>query len=421
MQFAENIQTLNNYNVDIFDKLDTSKTDLGKYYDTVHGYMTFPQLEGEIGPEMYFQGKKMIVWSVNNYLGLANHPEVRETDAKAAQEYGMAYPMGARMMTGQTKYHIQLEQELADFVDKESGYLLNYGYQGVLSIIDSLVDRNDVIVYDSDSHACILDGVRLHMGKRFVYKHNDMVSFEKQLQHAEKFAKRTNGGILVITEGVFGMEGDLGNLKVITDMKDKYNFRLFIDDAHGIGTMGKLGKGTGEHFGVQDKVDIYFGTFAKSFAGIGAFVASHKPIINYLQYNMRSQIFAKSLPMPMVMGALKRLEIMRRSTEQKDKLWLVVNALQKGLKEKGFNLGVTESSVTPVFFDGDDRLVIKVVQDLRENHGIFCSAVVYPVIPKGKIMLRLIPTATHTLEHVEKTIEAFSEIAENFKNGKYAD
>jgi glycine C-acetyltransferase len=407
--------------VDIFDKLDTSKTDLGKYYDTVHGYMTFPQLEGRIGPEMTFQGKNMIVWSVNNYLGLADHPEVREADAKAAEEYGMAYPMGARMMTGQTKYHVQLEQELADFVDKESGYLLNYGYQGVVSIIDALVDRNDVIVYDSDSHACILDGVRLHMGKRFVFKHNDMQSFEKQLQHAEKLTKKTKGGILVITEGVFGMEGDLGNLKVITDLKDKYNFRLFIDDAHGIGTMGKLGKGAGEHFGVQDKVDIYFGTFAKSFAGIGAFVASQKPIIDYLQYNLRSQIFAKSLPMPMVIGGLKRLEIMRRNTEQKDKLWTIVNALQKGLKDKGFNLGVTESPVTPVFFDGDDRLVIKVVKDLRENHDIFCSAVVYPVIPKGKIMLRLIPTATHTLEHVEKTIDAFSVIAENLKKGKYND
>ncbi len=407
--------------MDIFDKLNTAKTDLGKYYDTVHGYMTFPQLEGEIGPEMYFQGKKMIVWSVNNYLGLANHPEVRAVDAEAAQKYGMAYPMGARMMTGQTKYHIELEQKLADFVDKEAGYLLNFGYQGVLSIIDSLVDRKDVIVYDSDSHACILDGVRLHMGKRFVFRHNDMESFEKQLIHAHKLSQKTGGGILVITEGVFGMEGDLGNLKVITDFKDKYQFRLFIDDAHGIGTMGKLGKGTGEHFGVQDKVDLYFGTFAKSFAGIGAFVASKREIINYLQYNMRSQIFAKSLPMPMVMGALKRLEIMQRSTEQKDKLWVIVNALQKGLKDKGFNLGVTESSVTPVFFDGNDRSVINIVKDLRENHGIFCSAVVYPVIPKGKIMLRLIPTASHTLEHVEKTIAAFSEVAENLKNGKYED
>ncbi|MEA2041016.1 MAG: pyridoxal phosphate-dependent aminotransferase family protein [Bacteroidota bacterium] len=407
--------------MDIFKKLDTSKTDLGKYYDSVHGYMTFPELEGEIGPVMKFQGEEMIVWSVNNYLGLANHPEVRKVDSDAAEKYGMAYPMGARMMTGQTKYHVQLEQELADFVDKESGYLLNYGYQGVLSIIDALVDRNDVIVYDSDSHACILDGVRLHMGKRFVFKHNDMESLEKQLKHATNFVNETKGGILVITEGVFGMEGDLGNMKGITELKKIYDFRIFIDDAHGIGTMGAKGKGTGEHFGVQDDIDIYFGTFAKAFAGIGAFVASHKPVINYLQYNLRSQIFAKSLPMPMVMGGLKRLDMMRESTEHKDKLWIIVNALQKGLKENGFDLGVTESSVTPVFFKGDDRLVIKVVKDLRTNHKIFCSAVVYPVIPKGKIMLRLIPTATHTLEHVEKTIDAFSQIAENLKNGKYND
>ena len=407
--------------MDIFDKLDISKTDLGKYYDTVHGYMTFPQLEGEIGPVMKFQGEEMIVWSVNNYLGLGNNPEVRKVDTEAAAKYGMAYPMGARMMTGQTKYHVQLEQELADFVDKESGYLLNYGYQGVVSIIDALVDRKDVIVYDSDSHACILDGVRLHMGKRFVFKHNDMESFEKQLVHATKLTEKTGGGILVITEGVFGMEGDLGNLKTITDLKDKFDFRIFIDDAHGIGTMGAKGKGTGEHFGVQDKIDIYFGTFAKAFAGIGAFVASHKRIINYLQYNLRSQIFAKSLPMPMVIGAMKRLDMMRKSTKHKDKLWTIVNALQAGLKENGFNIGVTESPVTPVFFDGDDKLVIKVVKDLRQNHKIFCSAVVYPVIPKGKIMLRLIPTATHTIEHVDKTIDAFSQIAENLKNGKYED
>lgn len=407
--------------MDIFKKLDTSKTDLGKYQASVHGYMTFPELEGEIGPIMKFQGKEVITWSVNNYLGLGNLPEVRETDAKAAAEWGLAYPMGARMMTGNTKYHEKLEQDLADFVNKESGYLLNYGYQGMVSIIDSLVDRKDVIVYDSDSHACILDGARLHMGKRFVFKHNDMESLDKQLEHATKFVENTGGGILVITEGVFGMEGDLGNLKSITDLKDKYDFRLFIDDAHGIGTMGETGAGTGEHFGVQDKVDVYFGTFAKAFAGIGAFVASKKPIIDYLRYTMRSQIFAKSLPMPMVIGAMKRLDLLKNSPEYKNKLWSIVNALQKGLKENGFNLGVTESPVTPVFIDGDDTLVIKITKDLRENYGIFCSAVVYPVIPKGKIMLRLIPTASHELEHVDKTIEAFSEIQEKLKNGAYND
>ncbi len=407
--------------MDIFKKLDTSKTDLGKFRSTVHGYMTFPKLEGEIGPVMKFNGKDVITWSVNNYLGLANLPEVKKADADAATKYGMAYPMGARMMTGNTKYHEELEQKLADFVGKESGYLLNYGYQGMVSVIDALVDRKDVIVYDSDSHACILDGSRLHMGKRFVFKHNDMDSLDKQLAHATKYLeKNPGGGILVISEGVFGMEGDLGDLKSITDLKDKYDFRLFIDDAHGFGTMGKTGAGTGEHYGVQDKVDVYFGTFAKSMAGIGAFVACDKKIIHYLQYTMRSQIFAKSLPMPMVMGAFKRLEILQNKPEYKDKLWAIVNSLQKGLREQGFNLGVTESPVTPVFFDGEAEMVIAITKDLRENYGIFCSAVVYPVIPKGKIMLRLIPTASHEQEHVDKTIQAFSEIKVKLEDGVYA-
>ncbi len=405
--------------MDIFKKLDISKTDLGKYREAVHGYLTFPQLEGEIGPVMKFHGEDMIIWSLNNYLGLANHPDVRKADADAAAEYGMAYPMGARMMSGQTKFHEQLEQELATFVGKETGYLLNYGYQGMVSIIDSLVDRKDVIVYDSDSHACILDGARLHMGKRFVYQHNNMESLDKQLQHATKYVEQSGGGILLITEGVFGMEGDLGNIKAIVDFKQKYEFRLLIDDAHGFGTMGKTGAGTAEHFGVQDGVDIYFGTFAKSMAGIGGFVASTKEVINYLAYTMRSQIFAKSLPMPMVKGALKRLEIIRNSSEQRDKLWNVVNKLQKALRDKGFNLGVSESPVTPVFFDGDAALISEVIRDLRSNYKIFCSGVVYPVIPKGKIMLRLIPTAMHTDEHIEKTLEAFSHVAENLKNGKY--
>ncbi len=405
--------------MDIFKKLDISKTDLGKYREAVHGYLTFPQLEGEIGPVMKFHGEDMIIWSLNNYLGLANHPDVRKADADAAAEYGMAYPMGARMMSGQTKFHEQLEQELATFVGKETGYLLNYGYQGMVSIIDSLVDRKDVIVYDSDSHACILDGARLHIGKRFVYQHNNMESLDKQLQHATKYVEQSGGGILLITEGVFGMEGDLGNIKAIVDFKQKYEFRLLIDDAHGFGTMGKTGAGTAEHFGVQDGVDIYFGTFAKSMAGIGGFVASTKDVINYLAYTMRSQIFAKSLPMPMVKGALKRLEIIRNSSEQRDKLWNVVNKLQKALRDKGFNLGVSESPVTPVFFDGDAALISEVIRDLRSNYKIFCSGVVYPVIPKGKIMLRLIPTAMHTDEHIEKTLEAFSHVAENLKNGKY--
>ena len=396
-----------------------ANTDLGKYQKVGHGYYTFPKLEGEINPIMKFQGQDVLTWSLNNYLGLANHPEVRKADADAAAQYGMAYPMGARMMTGQTKYHEELEQKLADFVSKERGYLLNFGYQGMVSIIDSLVNRNDVIVYDSDSHACILDGCRLHIGKRFVFGHNNMESLEKQLGHATRYVEKSGGGILVITEGVFGMEGDLGNIKAITDFKDKFKFRLLIDDAHGFGTMGKTGAGTAEHFGVQDKVDLYFGTFAKSMAGIGAFVAGDTYVIDYLQYTLRSQIFAKSLPMPMVIGALKRLELLQNHPELRENLWKIVKAVQSGLRAKGFNLGVTESPVTPVFFDGTVGMVTNIMKDLRSNYKIFCSAVVYPVIPKGKIMLRIIPTAVHTLEHVERTINAFTEVYEKLKKGVY--
>jgi glycine C-acetyltransferase len=405
--------------VDLFKKLQIGDTDLGKYQKVGHGYYTFPKLEGEIAPIMKFMGQEVLTWSLNNYLGLANHPEVRKADADAAAEFGMAYPMGARMMSGQTVFHEELEQKLADFVGKERGYLLNFGYQGMVSIIDSILNRNDVIVYDSDSHACILDGCRLHIGKRFVYKHNDMASLEKQLEHAAKYVQTTGGGILVITEGVFGMEGDLGNLKAITDFKDKFEFRLLVDDAHGFGTMGKTGAGTGEHFGVQDKVDLYFGTFAKSMAGIGAFIAGEKYVIDYLQYTMRSQIFAKSLPMPMVKGALKRLELLQTKPELRENLWKIVNAVQDGLRARGFDLGVTQSPVTPVFFNGTVAMVTNIMKDLRSNYKIFCSAVVYPVIPKGKIMLRIIPTAVHTLEHVEKTINAFTEVADKIAKGVY--
>ncbi len=405
--------------MDIFEKLKPENSDLGKYQQVGHGYYTFPKLEGELNPEMIFQGRKVLTWSLNNYLGLGNHPEVREADAKASKEWGLAYPMGARIMSGQTKYHEELEQKLADFVEKEKGYLLNYGYQGMVSIIDTLLGRNDVAVYDSDSHACILDGLRLHMGKRFVYKHNDMESLEKQLIRAEKLTEKTKGGILLITEGVFGMEGDLGHLHEIVKFKDKYQFRILVDDAHGFGTMGEKGAGTGEHYGVQDKIDVYFSTFAKSMAGIGAFVAADKYIIDFLTYNMRSQIFAKSLPMPMVHGALKRLELLQTKPELKNHLWTVVNALQSGLKEKGFNIGVTESPVTPVFFEGNVAQGANVLKDLRENYNIFCSIVIYPVVPKGTIMLRLIPTAAHTLEHVERTIKAFSDVFEKLQTGEY--
>jgi glycine C-acetyltransferase len=406
--------------VDIFDKIQKNKGPLGQYKEMAHGYFAFPKLEGEIGPRMKFRGKEMLNWSLNNYIGLANHPEVRKVDTEAAAKYGMAYPMGARMMSGQTKYHEELETKLAHFVGKEAGYLLNYGYQGMVSIIDSLLDRKDVVVYDSDAHACIIDGLRLHIGKRFVYPHNNMEKLELQLNHATKLAETTGGGILVITEGVFGMVGDLGKLDEIAKLKEKFSFRLLVDDAHGFGTMGKTGAGTGEHFGVQDKIDIYFSTFAKSMAGIGAFVAGDKDMIDFLTYNMRSQIYAKSLPMPMVIGALKRFELLQSKPELREHLWTIVHALQKGFKEKGFNIGTCQSCVTPVMLNGGIPEASNIVFDLRENYGLFCSMVVYPVIPKGMILLRIIPTAEHSLADVDYTIKCFTEVAEKLKAGKYS-
>lgn len=405
--------------MDVFDKIKKGQSDLGKYRKQAHGYFMFPKLEGEIGSRMKFRGKEVLTWSLNNYIGLANHPEVRKADAESAAKWGLAYPMGARMMSGQTSMHEKLESELADFVKKEDAYLLNFGYQGMVSIIDSLVNRNDVIVYDSEAHACILDGMRLHIGKRFVYQHNDMSNLSRQLERATKLADKQGGGVLVITEGVFGMAGDLGKLDEIVALKEKYPFRLLVDDAHGFGTMGKTGAGTPEHFDVEDKVDVLFCTFAKSMAGIGAFVAGDEDIINYLRYNMRSQIFAKSLPMPLVEGSLKRLELLRTKPELRTKLWEIVNALQTGLKAHGFNLGVTESPVTPVYLSGSVPEATNLVMDLRENYNVFCSIVIYPVIPKGQLLLRLIPTAVHSLEDVEYTIKAFTDMRANLEAGKY--
>ncbi|MDT8393511.1 MAG: aminotransferase class I/II-fold pyridoxal phosphate-dependent enzyme [Bacteroidales bacterium] len=407
--------------MDIFEKVMNKPGPLGKYRDKAEGYYMFPKLEGELSNKMMFMGTEKLVWSLNNYLGLGNHPEVRKADAEAAKDWGMAYPMGARMMSGHTKYHEQLEQELADFVGRKSAYLLNYGYQGMVSIIEAMVDRNDVIVYDSEAHACIIDGMRLHFGKRFVYPHNDMENLEKELTRAQKITNQTGGGILVITEGVYGMSGDLGKLKEICALKEKYPFRLLVDDAHGFGTMGPTGAGTDEFLGVQDQVDLYFATFAKSMAGIGGFIASDTKIISYLKYTLRSQIYAKSLPMPMVIGALKRLDMIRSSTEQKEKLWTIVNALQSGLKKKGFNLGNTQSPVTPVMLSGGVNEATQITYDLREKYNIFCSIVAYPVVPKGIILLRLIPTAVHTLEDVEYTIEAFTFVKEKLEKGLYKD
>lgn len=393
---------------------------MGQYRQDAHGYFMFPKLEGEIGPHMVFRGKKVLNWSLNNYIGLANHPEVRKADAEAARDWGLAYPMGARMMSGQTSKHEELEQKLAEFVGKPLAYLLNYGYQGMLSIIDALVDRNDVIVYDSDSHACIMDGLRLHFGKRFVYPHNNMENLEKQLERATKLTEKTGGAILVITEGVFGMVGDLGKLDQIVEKKKRFHFRLLVDDAHGFGTMGSTGAGTGEHFGVQDQVDLYFSTFAKSMAGIGAFVAGPEPVIQHLMYEMRSQIFAKSLPMPMVIGALKRLELLKTEPALRENLWKIVRALQEGLKKSGLNIGSCESPVTPVFLNGTPEEASNVIVDLRENYSLFCSGVIYPVVPRGIILLRLIPTAVHTMEDVEYTVKAFSEVQKKLAAGKYS-
>lgn len=404
---------------DLFEKIYRDKGPLGKWASQAEGYFVFPKLEGQISNRMKFQGKEVITWSINDYLGLANHPEVRKVDAEAALQYGSAYPMGARMMSGHTDLHEKLQRELADFVNKEAAYLLNFGYQGIMSTIDALVSKDDIIVYDVDAHACIIDGVRLHMGKRFTYKHNDVESLEKNLERATKMAEQTGGGILVISEGVFGMRGEQGRLKEIVELKKKYNFRFLVDDAHGFGTLGKTGAGAGEEQGVQDDIDVYFATFAKSMASTGAFIAGDQEIIDYLKYNLRSQMFAKSLQMQLTAGALKRLEMLKTMPELKENLWKIVNALQSGLKAKGFDIGTTQSCVTPVYLKGSIPEAMALVRDLRENHGIFCSIVVYPVIPKGLILLRMIPTATHTLQDVEETLEAFDAIRTRLENGTY--
>ena len=404
---------------DLFDRMRQDKGPLGKWADIAEGYFAFPKLEGSISNRMKFNGKEVITWSVNDYLGLANDPEVRKVDAEAAAKYGSAYPMGARLMSGHTDLHEKLQTELAEFVNKEAAYVLNFGYQGILSTIDSLVSKNDVIVYDIDSHAWIIDGVRLHLGKRFTYQHNDMASLEKNLTRATKIANETNGGILVISEGVFGMRGEQGKLKEIVELKKKFNFRLLVDDAHGFGTLGKTGAGAGEEQGVQDEIDVYFATFAKSLASTGAFIASDKEIIDFLKYNMRSQVFAKSLQMQLVEGILKRLDMLRSRPEFKQKLWDNVNKLQSGLKERGFDIGTTQSCVTPVYLKGSVPEAMALVKDLRENYRIFCSIVVYPVIPKGLILLRLIPTASHNFDDIEETLEAFSSIRERLVTGVY--
>jgi glycine C-acetyltransferase len=405
--------------MDLFDRILKQAGPLGKYAEVAEGYYMFPQLEGELGNRMKFKGKEVVCWSINNYLGLANHPEVRQADAESAARWGLAYPMGARMMSGETKQHLQIERDLAHFVGKEDGYLLNFGYQGILSVIDALLTRHDVVVYDAESHACIVDALRMHLGKRFAFTHNDIPSLVKNLDRAKRIVEETGGGILVITEGVFGMRGDQGKLREIAALKDTYGFRLLIDDAHGFGMLGATGAGTAEEQGVTEDVDIYFSTFAKSMALIGAFVAGPKDIIRFLRYNMRSQIFAKSLPMPLVEGAIKRFELLKTRPELREKLWSNVRKLQSGLQERGFDIGDTNTCVTPVYMHGEVEEAMAMVQDMRENYGIFCSIVVYPVIPKGMIILRLIPTASHTDEDIQATLEAFTAVGKKLQSGFY--
>ena len=405
--------------MDIFNKRTNNPGPLGKYADVAEGYWIFPKLTGELKSKMQFNGREVICWSVNNYLDLGNHPEIRAIDAQAAQDWGLSYPMGSRMMSGNSDLHDQLESELAEFVQKEDALLLNFGYQGIMSTVDALVDRHDIIVYDSECHACIVDGVKMHLGKRFAFQHNDIASLDKCLERASKLIEETDGGILVISEGVFGMRGDQGKLKEINALKSKYDFRLLVDDAHGFGTLGATGAGAGEEQGIQEDIDLYFSTFAKSFASIGAFLAGDSDIIQFLKYNIRSQIFAKSLPMPIVVGARKRLELMKAMPELKAKLWANVEKLQAGLKERGLDIGNTNSCVTPVYMHGSVPEAMALVKDMRDNYSIFCSIVVYPVIPRGMILLRLIPTAGHTFEDIDITLDAFAAIADKLKQGAY--
>ncbi len=407
--------------MDLFKKIDEYMGPLGQYAEIAHGYYAFPKIEGELSSRMTFRGKEKVMWSINNYLGLGNHPEIRKVDADAARDWGLAYPMGARIMSGNTVYHEQLEDECAEFVNKEAGLLVNFGFQGILSTIDALLSRKDVVVYDSESHACIVDGVRLHLGKRFAFEHNNIDSLDKNLQRAQKVIEKTGGGLLVISEGVFGMRGDQGKLREIVALKEKHKFRLMVDDAHGFGVLGETGAGTGEEQGIQDEIDLYFATFAKSMASIGAFFAGPRNVIEFLRYNARSQVFAKSLPMPITIGAIKRLHMLKTMPELRERLWRNVNLLQDGLKSRGYDIGNTSSCVTPVYLKGSVEEASQLVFDLRENYNIFCSPVMYPIIPKGLLILRLIPTANHTEEDIELTLNAFDAVSHKLHQGLYAD
>lgn len=395
--------------MDLFDKLENRPSPLGPFTSAGYGYYTFPKLEGPLGPEMKFNGKDMVVWSINDYLGVGSNEKIKQIDAEATAKYSLSAPMGARLMTGNSDEHEALEKELAAFVHKEDAQLLNFGYQGIMSVIHALVDRNDYLIYDELSHACIVDGKQLAMADKSVFKHNDIESFKKQLYRAAA-KKKDNSSILVVTEGVFGMTGDLGILPEIIKLKEEVPFRLLVDDAHGFGTLGHDGSGTGTQLECQDGIDVYFGTFAKAVALVGAFVASEPRVIQFLKANVRSQIFAKSLPMPIVATARERLKMIRQHPEWREKLWSNTLKLREGLIKIGYNVLPSESPVTPVLTQGSTDLCQDIMRIMREEHGIFVSGVAYPVVPKGVVLIRLIPTAAHNDEHIEKTLTAFEAI-----------
>ncbi|MCH9633796.1 MAG: 8-amino-7-oxononanoate synthase/2-amino-3-ketobutyrate coenzyme A ligase [Chlamydiae bacterium] len=376
-------------------------------------YYAQPILEGPLGPHMTFNGQKMIVWSINDYLGLAGHPEPTARAKEVLEAFGTAYPMGARLMSGFTQNHQTFEAKLAKFAQKESALLFNYGYLGVLGVITSIMGPRDTVIIDHDSHACIVDGAKLATTRRNqfrVFRHNDMDHLEKILKSINQDRK---GGILIVTDGIYGMTGEVAPLKEICALKEKYNARLLVDDAHGIGIMGATGRGTGEHLGVQDKIDLYFSTFAKCFAGIGGFVAGDKEIIEHITWNARPVIFAKNLPLIYSDSLSATLDVIEREPERREKLWEIATYMQRRFKEEGFDIGNTTSPITPVFLSISGLEAIKdAIHILREEFHIFASGVMYPVVPRGVFLLRLVPSCRHTFDDVNKTIEAFIQIKE---------
>lgn len=395
---------------DVFAKCDTEGGYFGKYRRAKDKYFTQPVLEGPIGPRMQFEGREVITWSINNYLGLAGDPDIHERARRTVETHGPWTPMGSRLMTGNSNRHMALEARLARFVGKEASVVFNYGYMGVIGTIHSLVDEADTVLIDSLSHACIVDGALLaSRGKQFrVFRHNDMESLEEQLKAAN--ANR-RGGLLLVTEGLYGMTGDQAPLAPICDLKDLYEARLLIDDAHGFGVMGPTGAGTAEHQGVQDRVDLYFGTFAKSFAAIGGVTAGDERVVDYIRYNARPNIFAKSLPMIYVEAVDAALDLVEKGSDRREQVWHIAHRLQAGLSALGYDLGSTDSPITPVYIPaGSEETAVRAIRLMRSTYGIFVSAVTYPVVPRGVVLFRLTATAAHTDDDVDRTLEAFEKL-----------